>query len=170
MCMNLLPLKPQPLPLSLWRRLHIQRRMTTSPWFTWCFSEVQCWLCWGILEATSEEQSSCRRQGPAMCVSSPWWELLLVLEALVSNSPASGSCHSADITLAVLLALTSSKRVDELTVLLVSPFRFRVIECWMLESREVKLHLLCPVCKLGCYVEWEKMWLWMEESSTHRVQ
>lgn len=59
------------------------------------------------------------------CVSSPQWELLLVLKALVMDpyEPHEHSCLQAlTFKTAVMLALTSAKRMCELTALLVIPY------------------------------------------------
>ena len=59
-----------------------------------------------------------------MRVSAPQWKLLLVLEALVSNSyePLEGSSlKSLSFKTALLLVLTSAKRVSELCALSVHP-------------------------------------------------
>ena len=127
-----------------------------------------------------------RRQRPVARTSVPQWELPLVLEAL-TKGPYEPMKHSSlralSFKTALLLALTSAKRVSELCALSVNPscllirgdrtlkpnpafvpknirssFRSRIIQLEAFHppphgnSREVKLHLLCPVRALTHYV------------------
>jgi len=123
-------------------------------------------------------------------VSTPQWDLPLVLEALVTEpfEPLElSSLKALSWNTALLLALTSANRVSELTALSVHPscllirgdqsgatlrpnpsfvpkslrsaFRLRAIHLGGFSlpphsgARESKLHLLCPVRALACYVE-----------------
>jgi len=119
-----------------------------------------------------------------MRASAPQWDLPLVLEALVTEpfEPLElSSLKALSWKTALLLALTSAKRVSELTALSVHPscllirgdrsgetlrpksrrsaFKSRAIQLGDFslpphgEAREAKLHLLCPVRVLACYVE-----------------
>ena len=125
-----------------------------------------------------------------MHASASQWDLPLVLEALVTEpfEPLElSSLKALSWKTALLLALTSAKRVSELTALSVHPscllirgdrsgatlrpnpsftpksmrnsFRSRAIQLGgfnlppHIEAREAKLHLLCPVRALACYVE-----------------
>jgi len=131
-----------------------------------------------------------RRQRPVTRTSVPQWELPLVLEALTRDPYEPLECSSLkalSFKTALLLALTSAKRVSELCALTVHPscllirgdrsgailkpnpsffpknirssFRSRVIQLEAFhppphrDSREAKLHLLCPVRALTCYVD-----------------
>ncbi|XP_034079168.1 uncharacterized protein LOC117550754 [Gymnodraco acuticeps] len=126
-----------------------------------------------------------RRLRPVVRASAPQWDLPLVLEALVTEPFDSLELSSIKALLwktALLLALTSAKRVSELTALSVLPsclmirvtlrpnpsfvpnslrsaFRSRAIQLGGFNlpphsgAREAKLHLLCPVRALACYVK-----------------
>lgn len=131
-----------------------------------------------------------RRLRPATRTSVPQWELPLVLEALTRDpyEPLDRSSLKAlSFKTALLLALTSAKRVSELCALSVHPsclllrgdcsgavlkpnpsfvpknirssFRSRIIQLEAFhppphgDSREAKLHLLCPVRALTYYVD-----------------
>ncbi|KAK5928408.1 hypothetical protein CgunFtcFv8_013474 [Champsocephalus gunnari] len=131
-----------------------------------------------------------RRLRPVVHASTPQWDLPLVLEALASGpfEPLElSSLKALSWKTALLLALTSAKRVSELTALSVHPsclrilgdrsgatlrpnpsfvpkslrsaFRSRAIQLGGFSlpphggDREAKLHLLCPVRALACYVE-----------------
>jgi len=123
-----------------------------------------------------------RRQCPVVHVSTPQWDLPLVLEAMVTEPfvPLElSSLKALSLKTALLLALTLAKRVCELTALSMHPscllirgdrsgatprpnlrssFRARAIQLegfslpTHIGDREAKLHLLCPVCALACYV------------------